>query len=233
MSEHLGGLLRAAFVEPEAESLPQVFLDLLAQLEAIDAASPSALSDSEFKRELSQVIPQLRAFGRSLSGSRDLADDLVQETMLKAWAARNRFQAGTSMKAWTFTILRNQFLSQARRARFKGEWDPVAAGRLLARSADQDKKIELADVQRALMQLPQAQREALVLIGAGGFSYDEAAAITKCEIGTIKSRVSRARVSLEQLISKGQMRLPRHAEPVAAASAFDTLMAQVDDLTGA
>ena len=73
------------------------------------------------------MIPHLRAFGRSLSGSRDLADDLVQETLLKAWAARKRFQAGTNMRAWTFIILRNLFLSQMRRARFKGEWDDITA----------------------------------------------------------------------------------------------------------
>ena len=81
---------------------------------------PVPLSDPDFKDQLSAVIPHLRAFGRSLSGSRDLADDLVQETLLKAWAARKRFQAGTNMRAWTFIILRNLFLSQMRRARFKG-----------------------------------------------------------------------------------------------------------------
>src|SRR5688572_27429062 len=93
------------------------------------------LSDSDFKDQLSAVIPHLRAFGRSLSGSRDLADDLVQETLLKAWAARLRFQAGTNMRAWTFIILRNLFLSQMRRARFKGEWDDVTASKILAAPA--------------------------------------------------------------------------------------------------
>jgi len=78
-----------------------------------------SLSDAEFKTQLAQVIPHLRAFGRSLSGNRDLADDLVQETLMKAWAARLRFQAGTNMRAWTFIILRNLYLSQMRRARFQ------------------------------------------------------------------------------------------------------------------
>src|SRR3546814_11723218 len=90
------------------------------------------LSDSDFKRELAAVIPHLRAFGRSLSGNRDVADDLVQETLLKAWAARSRFQAGTNMRAWTFIILRNHYLSQMRRSRFRGAWDDLAADRLLA-----------------------------------------------------------------------------------------------------
>jgi RNA polymerase sigma factor (sigma-70 family) len=122
------------------------------------------LPDNEFKDQLALVIPHLRAFGRSLSGSRDLADDLVQETLLKAWAARRRFQAGTNMRAWTFIILRNLFLSQMRRARFKGEWDELTASKLLAAPASQDKHIELGDMQRALLHLPQPQREALILV---------------------------------------------------------------------
>ena len=119
-----------------------------------------ALSDTDFKAELAQVIPQLRAFGRALSGNRDLADDLVQETLMKAWAARSRCQAGTNMRAWTFIILRNLFLSQMRRSRFTGEWDDLVADRLLAAPAGQDRQIELGDVERALQHLPQSQREA-------------------------------------------------------------------------
>ena len=119
---------------------------------------PVPLPDAEFKDELAQVIPHLRAFGRSLSGSRDLADDLVQETLLKAWAARKRFQAGTNMRAWTFIILRNLFLSQMRRARFKGEWDDVTASKILAAPASQDRHVELGDMQRALLHLPQSMR---------------------------------------------------------------------------
>ena len=107
-----------------------------------------SLSDPEFKTQLAQVIPHLRAFGRSLSGSRDLADDLVQETLLKAWAARKRFQAGTNMRAWTFIILRNLYLSQMRRARFKGEWDDLVADRILAAPASQDRHVELGDIDR-------------------------------------------------------------------------------------
>ena len=167
-------------------------------------AEPVPLSDPEFKDQLAAVIPHLRAFGRSLSGSRDLADDLVQETLLKAWAARKRFQAGTNMRAWTFIILRNLFLSQMRRARFKGEWDDITASKILAAPASQDRHIELGDMQRALMHLPQPQREALILVGAGGFAYEEAAEICGCAVGTIKSRVARGRVALEQLLIERQ-----------------------------
>lgn len=185
------------------------------------------LSDTDFKHELAAVIPHLRAFGRSLSGNRDLADDLVQETLLKAWAARNRFQAGSNMRAWTFIILRNHFLSQMRRSRFHGEWDDLTADRLLAAPAGQDKQLELADMQRALMQLPPAQREALVLVGAGGFSYEEAAEICAVAVGTIKSRVARARAAVTELLENGTLPL-RRDEPGSPEGALAEIMADVE-----
>jgi RNA polymerase sigma-70 factor (ECF subfamily) len=191
-----------------------------------------ALSDPEFKKQLATVIPHLRAFGRSLSGSRDLADDLVQETLLKAWAARQRFQAGTNMRAWTFIILRNLYLSQMRRARFKGEWDDLVADRLLAAPASQDRHVELNDMQRALQHLPQPQREALILVGAGGFAYEEAAEICNVAVGTIKSRVARGRVALETLLTEGQLPSRRDSLPnPGGKSALDTIMGEVDDLS--
>ena len=195
------------------------------------AAIPVPLPDDEFKDQLSQVIPHLRAFGRSLSGSRDLADDLVQETLLKAWAARKRFQAGTNMRAWTFIILRNLFLSQMRRARFKGEWDDITASKLLAAPASQDRHVELGDMQRALMHLPQPQREALILVGAGGFAYEEAAEICGCAVGTIKSRVARGRVALEALLTEGKLPSRRDHESPAGQSALQSIMSEVEDLS--
>ncbi|MBW7947037.1 MAG: sigma-70 family RNA polymerase sigma factor [Sphingomonadaceae bacterium] len=226
----IGGFLRSAYAEAATQPLPQVFLDLLARLETSrEETGRDRLSDKAFKDELSAVIPQLRAFGRSLSGNRDMADDLVQETLLKAWAARDRFQAGTNIRAWTFIILRNLFLSQMRRARFKGEWDELVADRLLSAPAGQDKQIELADLQRGLLELPQAQREALILVGAGGFAYEEAAAICDCAVGTIKSRVARGRAALESLIAEG--RLPsRRGSDASGTTALDDIMGQVDQL---
>ena len=109
------------------------------------------------------------------------------------------------MRAWTFIILRNLFLSQMRRARFKGEWDDITASKILAAPASQDRHVELGDMQRALLHLPQPQREALILVGAGGFAYEEAAEICGCAVGTIKSRVARGRVALEQLLSSGKL----------------------------
>jgi RNA polymerase sigma factor (sigma-70 family) len=190
-----------------------------------------ALPDDEFKDQLAQVIPHLRAFGRSLSGSRDLADDLVQETLLKAWAARKRFQAGTNMRAWTFIILRNLFLSQMRRARFKGEWDDITASKLLAAPASQDRHVELGDMQRALLHLPQPQREALILVGAGGFAYEEAAEICGCAVGTIKSRVARGRVALEHLLSEGKLPSRREHLSDGSASVLQSIMSEVDELS--
>jgi RNA polymerase sigma factor (sigma-70 family) len=192
---------------------------------------PVPLPDDEFKDQLAQVIPHLRAFGRSLSGSRDMADDLVQETLLKAWAARKRFQAGTNMRAWTFIILRNLFLSQMRRARFKGEWDDVTASKILAAPASQDRHVELGDMQRALMHLPQPQREALILVGAGGFAYEEAAEICGCAVGTIKSRVARGRVALEALLSGGKLPSRRQHKTDPDKSALQEIMGEVDDLS--
>jgi RNA polymerase sigma-70 factor (ECF subfamily) len=194
-------------------------------------SEPVPLSDPEFKDQLAQVIPHLRAFGRSLSGSRDLADDLVQETLLKAWAARKRFQAGTNMRAWTFIILRNLFLSQMRRARFKGEWDELTASKILAAPASQDRHVELGDMQRALMHLPQPQREALILVGAGGFAYEEAAEICGCAVGTIKSRVARGRVALEQLLTGGKLPSRRQHKTDPNTSALAQIMSEVDDLS--
>ncbi len=191
---------------------------------------PVPLSDEDFKDQLAAVIPHLRAFGRSLSGSRDLADDLVQETLLKAWAARKRFQAGTNMRAWTFIILRNLVLSQMRRARFKGEWDEITAAKILAAPASQDRHIELGDMQRALMHLPQPQREALILVGAGGFAYEEAAEICGCAVGTIKSRVARGRVALENLMTEGKLPSRRDQAP-SDQSALQSIMSEVDELS--
>jgi len=230
----IGSYLRTAFAEASDAELPEIFADLLAKLgegeEKAVYVRPEALSDGDFKTQLAQVIPHLRAFGRSLSGSRDLADDLVQETLLKAWAARDRFQAGTNMRAWTFIILRNLFLSQMRRARFKGEWDDFTADRLLAMPAGQDRQIDLSDLQRGLLQLPQAQREALILVGAGGFAYEEAASICNCAVGTIKSRVARGRAALEIILNEGLLPSRRLDEPNGGVSPLNQIMGQVDSL---
>lgn len=182
----------------------------------------------DFKRELSAVIPHLRAFARGLCGRPDMADDLVQETMLKAWAARDRFQPGTSMRAWTFVILRNAYLTEMRRNRFRGDYDETAAERLLTAPAGQEEPIHLADMHRALLQLPPERREALLLVGAGGFSYEEAAEICGCAVGTIKSRVGRARASLAAMLEEGS--IPHRS--IEDAEAHSAILGELDDISG-
>ncbi|MET0240681.1 MAG: sigma-70 family RNA polymerase sigma factor [Sphingobium sp.] len=191
----------------------------------LQTTNAGILTDREFKEKLASVIPHLRAFARSLCGDRDKADDLVQDTMLKAWAARDRFEAGTKFKAWTFTILRNHYFSQTRRLRFVGEWDDLVADRLLAAPASQDKMVEMRDLLRALQQLPVAQREALILVGAGGISYEETAEISGVAVGTVKSRVARARAALEAIMEGGILETARQdfddtSDPVVSIFAY-------------
>lgn len=168
------------------------------------------LPDREFEHALRTVAPHLRAFGRSLCGNVDRADDLAQETMLKAWAARHLYQAGTNFKAWTFTILRNQFYSEARRDRFRGDYVEGMADRILHSPASQEHAVELGDVLRALSMIPARYREALILVSVGSLAYEEVADICGVAVGTIKSRVSRARAMLSQTIASGQMVDFRH-----------------------
>ena len=121
--------------------------------------------------------------------------------MLKAWAAQERFEPGTSMRAWTFVILRNAYLTDMRRNRFRADYDETVAERILVAPAAQEGPMHLSDMHRALLTLPPERREALLLVGAGGFSYEEAAQICGCAVGTIKSRVNRARGRLADLLS--------------------------------
>ncbi len=151
------------------------------------------------------IIPNLRAFALSLTRANDRADDLVQETLMKAWNKFHLFQEGTNLKAWVFTIMRNEFYSQMRkRGREVQDTDGVFSAQL-ATHPQQEGHMDMCDFRTALEALPEDQREALVLIGANGFSYEEAAAVTGVAIGTIKSRVSRARTKLmEELEVNGE-----------------------------
>jgi RNA polymerase sigma-70 factor, ECF subfamily len=155
--------------------------------------------EDAFRQGLIQAIPALRAFARSLCGRRDAADDLVQDTLMKAWQARERFQAGTNLKAWTFVILRNDFYSSLRRAKTVTKYLGAESLKPEGVEAGQDTRVNLTDLMRAFNVLAPEQKEALILV-VGDFSYEEAASICGCAVGTIKSRVSRARKHLEQLV---------------------------------
>ena len=154
-----------------------------------------------FKQDLLAAIPSLRAFAMSLAQNGDKADDLVQETLVKAWDKQSSFQPGTNLKAWVFTILRNEFYSQMRkRGREVQDSDGAITARLAVHPS-QHGSLDLGDFRSALETLPEDQREAIILIGASGFSYEEAAEICGCAVGTIKSRVSRARTRLQEILS--------------------------------
>ena len=159
--------------------------------------------DETFKRELVTLIPHLRAFARTLTGDPTAADDLAQDAMMKAWDARASFQLGTNMKAWTFMILRNQFYSEKRRSWRQSQLDQEAAERTLVAVDDPEAPVALDELRQGLAMLPPEQREALILVGAGGFAYDEAAVICDCAVGTVKSRVSRARRALQTILEDG------------------------------
>ncbi len=186
----------------------------------------TASEKADFKRELAAVVPHLRAFARGLCGRADMADDLVQEALLKAWAAQDRFEPGTSMRAWTFVILRNAYLTDMRRNRFRGEYDENVAERILTAPAGQEEPIHLADLHRALLTLPPERREALLLVGAGGFSYEEAAQICGCAVGTIKSRVGRARATLNAMLSDGSV--PRRS--IDDETAHRAILEELDEV---
>src|SRR5712672_4007682 len=147
------------------------------------------------------AVPSLRAFAISLSGNVDRADDLVQETLLRAWANLNSFEPGTNMSAWLFTILRNLFRSEYRKRRREVADSEGTYAETLKTQPEQTSRVEFEEFRAALAKLPADQREALVLVGASGFSYEEAAQICGSAVGTIKSRVNRARTRLAELLA--------------------------------
>ena len=155
---------------------------------------------ASLKDDLLASVRSLRAFAVSLCGHPDRADDLVQETLVKAWSNIDSFEEGTNLQAWLFTILRNHYYSEIRKRRREVEDADGHYSRRLATHAPQQGHLDLADFRSALSKLPDDQREALVLVGASGFSYEEAAGICGVAVGTIKSRVSRARTQLAQLL---------------------------------
>lgn len=171
--------------------------------------------------ELLAALPRLRAFARSLTGNIDTADDLVQETMTKAWAKFHSFEEGTNLDAWLFTILRNQFYSDLRK---KKREVADASGSLSAQLAERPQQhghLEMVDFKRALMELPEEQREALLLVGALGFPYEEAAEVCGVATGTVKSRVNRSRCKLAEVL--GLEQTPHFGRDATAEAVFAAL----------
>ena len=185
-------------------------------------------NEAIFKRDLVGLIPHLRAFARTLCGDAAAADDLAQDAIMKAWDARASFQIGTNMKAWTFMILRNQFYSEKRRSWRQSQLDQEAAERTLVAADDPESPVALDEMRLALGMLPTEQREALILVGAGGFAYEEAADICNCAVGTVKSRVSRARRALQAILEQGAY--DRDGRP--AGDAMRSILADAERLSG-
>ncbi|MEO1687024.1 MAG: sigma-70 family RNA polymerase sigma factor [Pseudomonadota bacterium] len=180
------------------------------------------MSGAPFHERLGEETSALRAFARTLSRNAAQADDLVQETLLKAWANRDRYQEGTNLRAWLFTILRNTFYSHFRKKRREVEDVDGAHAERLAEAPTQEHALALQDFRRALEELPEDQREALVLVGAAGLSYEEAAEVANAAVGTIKSRVSRARAALSERLgvsSGGEMVQDSHMSAALGAAA--------------
>jgi RNA polymerase sigma-70 factor, ECF subfamily len=161
----------------------------------------SSESPASVKRNLLASIPRLRAFAIGLCGRTDRAEDLVQETLMRAWANLSSFEPGTNLDAWLYTILRNKFYTdQRKRLREVSDPDGVLAARLISQPS-QEARIDFQDLRFALAKLAPPQREAVLLVGASGLSYEEAAQMCNCAVGTMKSRVHRARAHLMALLS--------------------------------
>lgn len=158
-------------------------------------------ASSQMTADLLASIPNLRAFAVSLCGNLDRADDLVQETLVKAWGNLETFVEGTNLRAWLFTILRNIYYSEYRKRRREVADSDGAIASKLSTAPAQNGHMDMLDFREALQRLPTDQREALILIGASGISYEEAASVCGCAVGTMKSRVNRARGKLAEILS--------------------------------
>jgi len=163
-----------------------------------NALDPSTV---EWRDAVIALLPPLRAFAWSLSRNSADADDLVQDTLIKAWTNKDKFEPGTNLRAWLFTILRNTYYTAVvKRRREVADEDGKHAARL-STAPTQDWSVAMKAMQAALQQLPSEHREALVLVGAAGLTYEEAAEICGCALGTIKSRVNRARARLLSIMN--------------------------------
>ena len=155
---------------------------------------------AQFGQDIVGFTPHLRAFARLITKNHDRANDLVQDTIVRALKAEHQFTPGTNLKAWLFTILRNLHVNNLRRNKIR--FDSIEDGALdyFAVAANQDSHLELQELRRCMLKLSREHREILILVGASGFSYEEAAKICGCAVGTIKSRLSRGRQELYELM---------------------------------
>jgi RNA polymerase sigma-70 factor (ECF subfamily) len=195
--DHLGRQLQIIYASLTMEEQPHKLLDLIAQLDVV-LATQDKHAASVFRDDLLAALPGLRTFAMSLVANSARADDLVQETLLKAWASQHRFLPGTNLMAWLFTILRNQFYTECRKAKREVEDADGAEAAKIITLPSQEHGIELQKVWTLLEKLPPAQREALLLVAGQGLTYEAAANLLGTQTGTMRSRVSRARAFLSE-----------------------------------
>lgn len=192
--------LKAAFQEKLKEDVPPRFQALLARLKALSTTGTDPGSAPDPRDELVDHLPALRAFAISLTRNGSTADDMVQDAVEKAWRNFDKFTPGTNLRAWLFTILRNTYYSSIRKRKYEVSDPEGKFAAKLSQKPDHDGHLQLAEFRKAFDQLPNEQRDALVLVGAGGFSYEEAAQSCGVAVGTIKSRVNRGRIKLVKLL---------------------------------
>jgi RNA polymerase sigma-70 factor (ECF subfamily) len=195
--DHLGRQFQAVYASFTIDEQPQRLLDLIAQLD-VALGTQDMGAASEFRDDLLASLPDLRSFAMSLVANSTRADDLVQETLLKAWASQHRFVPGTNLMAWLFTILRNHFYTECRKRKREVEDAEGAEAAKIITLPAQEHRIELQKVWAIVEKLPAAQREALLLVAGQGLTYEAAATLVGTQTGTMKSRVSRARAFLAE-----------------------------------
>jgi RNA polymerase sigma-70 factor, ECF subfamily len=200
VQSHLGHLLATTYAQDRVEpSTAERFADLLALLDAAFGKAQGR-RESAFQASLLSLVPNLQRFARSLLRNHVGADDLLQNTLLRAWRSRNSFTPGTNLEAWLFTIMRNQFYNEHRkRGREVQDEDGAQAERMVS-LPEQGGHLDLSDVRAALDRLAPSMRRALVLVAIENLTYEETAVIMQCRIGTVKSRVWRARSQLAEML---------------------------------
>lgn len=201
---------------------------MLLQSRGSESTARNTHPGAAFAMDLAELTPFLLARALSLTGKRELAEDLVQETMANAWQARQSFTLGTNLKAWLCKILRNEFYSHQRRAWRQAPWCTVFEETIPSPPGEQMSAIDLCEAACAMNGLPDPQREALILVGVCGFSYEETALLLGGTLGTVKSRVARARLSLLNILQSRRLR--RTKLHPATCTAFDEWLVQLDQL---
>jgi RNA polymerase sigma-70 factor (ECF subfamily) len=196
---HLGEHLRTWYGDPAVDKLPPKLSQLLDRVAQVIRARTEQI-DQTFVDGVLTSVTSLRAFAISLTRDADQAEDLVQETLLRAISKHEQFVAGTNLQAWLFTILRNQFFSEHRKSTREVEDGDGSYAATMVCMPDQEDRIMVHHLEAALHKLPEGQREAILLVGVDGLTYEEAAQVLGCAVGTVKSRVNRARSCLAEMM---------------------------------